>query len=159
MTLAGKISPFGDNNDKRRATEAVIASWPHLKKLHLGHCKFMDDATWIRFVQTHPHLVSVHLSEACLTDASLDAMAGCLRDALSSVVFTNINAISTVGVHRLIQNCKRLVRASFRQCAQILAGDFGKREMDNMRRVHNTNWELDNDEQHLVNTTTVMHLA
>ncbi|CAO3588586.1 unnamed protein product [Absidia cylindrospora] len=116
--------------------------WPCLNTLELGDGDTIDDTTWIHFMQLHPHLASIELSNAHLTDASLDAMAVYLGD-LSSLVFNHVDGISSVGVRRLIRNCTQLVYAGFNACGNIvdtsgyhnLAWHLDRNAMDDIRRA------------------------
>ncbi|ORZ11587.1 hypothetical protein BCR42DRAFT_421384 [Absidia repens] len=116
-------------NDNDNATTTITKTrkkvfWPHLKKLHLDRCHAIDDATFICFIKTHPHLQSIHLSHAVLTDESLDAAAVLLCDQLHTLFLIGIKGISSDGVRRLIQHCQGLMLASVQSCDQIVASDF-----------------------------------
>ncbi|CAO3593638.1 unnamed protein product [Absidia cylindrospora] len=101
----------------------TTAPWPRLKILNLGQCDAIDDATFICFIKSHPHLQVIRLDGATLTDASLDAMAVSLRD-LRRLILIKVNSISSGGVRRWIHNsCQRLVSAKFQDCDQIVARD------------------------------------
>ncbi|CAO3588656.1 unnamed protein product [Absidia cylindrospora] len=96
--------------------------WPHLKLLSLDHCGEMNDAAFICFIKTHPHLQTIHLEGAALTDASLKAMAKFPRELRELILF-GVNGISSGGVCRLIQKRKGLMFAQFYQCDQIIRSD------------------------------------
>ncbi|ORZ11600.1 hypothetical protein BCR42DRAFT_454088 [Absidia repens] len=96
--------------------------WPHLETLDLDHCDETDDATFIRFISTHPQLRFISLEATALTDASLDALAMLRRD-LREFVLIKVKGISSGGVRRLIQNCQGLVLAQFRECDQLVPSD------------------------------------
>ncbi|ORZ06522.1 hypothetical protein BCR42DRAFT_427279, partial [Absidia repens] len=90
---------------------------------HLNCCDDIDDATFICFINTHPHLQELRLEGANLTNASLDAMAVSLRGCLRKVWFIRVHGISAGGVRRWIQNCQGLVFVMLRHCNQIVKRD------------------------------------
>ncbi|ORZ07457.1 hypothetical protein BCR42DRAFT_426297 [Absidia repens] len=114
MTIANNLQP--------KNKTAVDPCWPRLQVLNLECCDDIDDATFICFIKTHPHLEFLRLDGANLTNASLDAMAVSLR-GLRRVMLNNVSGISSGGVRRWIQNCQGLVFVEFRQCDQIVGRD------------------------------------
>ncbi|ORZ07453.1 hypothetical protein BCR42DRAFT_397356 [Absidia repens] len=115
---SGLIMKIANKHNKT----TVVPCWPRLQVLNLECCDGIDDATFIAFIKTHPDLQVLRLDGANLTNASLDAMAVSLR-GLHSVMFNNVNGISSGGVRRWIQNCPRLVFVEFQQCDQIVGRD------------------------------------
>ncbi|ORZ07454.1 hypothetical protein BCR42DRAFT_426282 [Absidia repens] len=108
--------------NKKNNTEGVPC-WPRLKVLKLRCCDDIDDATFICFIKTHPHLQLLRLVGANLTNASLDAMAVSLR-GLRKIWFTRVHGITAGGVRRWIQNCQGLAFVMFRHCHQIVKRDI-----------------------------------
>ncbi|ORZ07455.1 hypothetical protein BCR42DRAFT_426288 [Absidia repens] len=118
---SGLIMKIANNLQQKNKT-AVVPCWPRLKVLKLECCDDIDDATFICFIKTHPHLEFLRLDGANLTNASLDAMAVSLR-GLRKVLFNRVNGISAGGVRRWIQNCQGLAFVMFRHCNQIVKRD------------------------------------
>ncbi|ORZ07333.1 hypothetical protein BCR42DRAFT_495918 [Absidia repens] len=114
MTFANDFQ----RNIKKRDSTMVL--WPHLKKLRLEDALDIDSATFIYFIETHPHLQLIHLGGALLTDASLDAMTVFLPN-LRKLYLSDASELSSGGVRRFIQNCQELVRVELRQCEFVIS--------------------------------------
>ncbi|ORZ07471.1 hypothetical protein BCR42DRAFT_495998 [Absidia repens] len=93
-------------NRQQTQQDSGVPCWPRLQVLNLNCCDDIDDATFICFINTHPHLQELRLEGANLTNASLDAMAVSLRGCLRKVWFIRVHGISAGGVRRWIQTAK-----------------------------------------------------
>ncbi|ORZ06216.1 hypothetical protein BCR42DRAFT_173354 [Absidia repens] len=123
FNLIMKLAQNNNNNindGENKTTRTCAVPWPHLKTLDIEPCYELDDATFIAFINTHPHLQQIHVMAPHLTDASLDAMAAHLGD-LRDVYFSGMDEISMDGVCRLVRHCPRLVSMRFRSCEQMVA--------------------------------------
>ncbi|CAO3601053.1 unnamed protein product [Absidia cylindrospora] len=104
----------------------ALVSWPLLAKLLLRSCHHLTDATFIPFIQAHPHLEEIDLHDADFTDASLDVMA----DALPVLTRLNLaynNQISGLGVRRFLLHSKcrpHLSLVTLQSCPNVSPSDF-----------------------------------
>ncbi|ORZ11602.1 hypothetical protein BCR42DRAFT_421405 [Absidia repens] len=139
MTLANNLQRNNGSTTTTttttKTTTTTMVPWPHLKTLSLDRCGDIDDATFISFIQSHPHLHLLRLEGTTLSDACLDAIPATLRD-LRELFFESIDGISARGVRRFIQNCQGLEFAEFRRCAQFVAGDVVPNQVYNPHILH-----------------------
>ncbi|ORZ07361.1 hypothetical protein BCR42DRAFT_472236 [Absidia repens] len=114
---------FTNKRMKKTNKDTTTVPWPRLKTLSLDLCYDMDETSFIDFIKTHPHLQSITLEGAALTDVSLKAMAMYLHH-LSDLTLYGVNSITSGGVRQLVQACHRLVFFQFYLCDPIVPSDI-----------------------------------
>ncbi|ORZ07142.1 hypothetical protein BCR42DRAFT_456131 [Absidia repens] len=89
--------------------------WPDLVDLYLNNCNAIDDRSMITFVQSHPHLQCLGLSENTFSDAVLDAMATFLPE-MRLLDLRASEHITHRGIRRLVQQCPSLTFIALHEC-------------------------------------------